>query len=94
MENNKGYDFNFNSQRGIGVNRAQQREMLLGLRRGHEAVFAELPADEACSSRLAQYAKNLAKFAGITLVHPGQNHGYYYEIKNNGGQTQLAIGRR
>lgn len=93
MKNNKRY--NVDSQKLIEISMAQQKERLLGLKRtpSRKGVFAESPIGEACCGRMAQYAKDLAEYAGVQIGTNGQTP-YYYKIQNNGDKTQLIIGRR
>lgn len=83
------------SQIAIKTRVDQQKEKLLNLKRSktRRDVFAEVPSEEACTSRLVQYATDLAKYAGVS-IGPDTRTPYFYQIKQGRDTTQLIIKRR
>ncbi len=74
------------------VARARQRDLLLGLGRGEEAVFAESPPGELAGGRLIEHARKLAAYAGV-VIGTKEYFQYRCRLQPAGKRTQLIIRR-
>ena len=95
MINKKGYTVGIrNHKRFKKVERAIKRDKLLALLPGQEEVFATAPHGELCQTRFDVYVKTIANAAKVSIGPVGSRAPYYCEIRHDGGQQQLVVGRR
>ncbi len=80
-----------NSKKATNFFRETQRQKIMGLKRGEEAVIATMPLGEACTARLINYAAQFGSEQRIDISSKGSAK-YSYAIKYN-NETQLVIRR-